>query len=218
MSIYDDYLQEAETHYMECVTENTKWKERERTFKENLENEIKQVEELEHSIEIKSQSILFLNEVGMFYEDNSIRREIERVIEDVLEGIYRQKGMRYKFVKKYVKNQHEISIYKVSTHDNGKEYLIPMTNTEGGGRDIVDIIIRMLILKTYPEYKRVLYLDEPMKNLDMILRDGFFVFFKTLAKNFNIQIIMNTHESEYIELLDNRIKLERTGYTTKVVK
>lgn len=214
---YSNFIGQLEEKYRECTKEDSLWKERYRNFQDSYDNKITQVESLKENVDIKQKAILFLNEVSKFYEDSSIRREIEKVIEEVLESIYRQKGKRYKFVKKYVKKQHEIQIYKVETSEAGTEHLIPISNTEGGGRDIVDIIIRMLVLKTFPENQRVLELDEPMKNLDKELRNSFFVFFKKLAENFKIQIIMNTHEDEYIALLDNIVTLERNNQESRVV-
>ena len=156
--------------------------------------------------------------MAMLYEEKSIRRDIEKLIDKVISSIYGNDGTHYRFVKKFQNAQHQLVIVQVKTSPDGKEFTIPMSNTEGGCRDIVDTIIRMLLIKTCPESDRVMLFDEPMKNLDYSKRNGAFAFFLELARIYKIQMNLISHESDYLSQVDSLITLTQTNNETKVVE
>lgn len=165
--------------------------------------------------EIREESIDILNSIAGLYEKHSIRRRLELILQKISECIFGQSDFRFKFIKKTIRNQQELHIYKVKRKSD-QDFLIPISNVGGGANDIVDIVIRILLLKNFPEHQRTLFLDEPMKHLSKDLRVEFFKFVKGLCEDFKIQILMITHESEYSELLDKTFQFTHDGKTTTV--
>jgi ABC-type lipoprotein export system ATPase subunit len=190
------------------------WQTRFDSYKEDLEAKSLTKQETEEMLETKLESITSMSEISKFYEQHSIRKEIEDILCKVIGTIYSETDMKYKFLKKYVKNQHEVTIWKLEKDIDGMEYLIPIKNTSGGNRDIIDILIRVLVIKQFPENQRILLCDEPMKDLSKDLREAFFGFLKILTKSFGIQFIMITHEDEYIGEVPWKIRFQKVNTRT----
>ena len=163
--------------------------------------------------EIRKESIDVLNSVSSLYEKFSIRKKIETILKKISECVFGQSNFSFRFIKKTIRNQQELGIFKVKVVD-GQEFLFPICDVEGGGCDIIDIIIRVLLLKNLPEHQRTLILDEPMKNLSKDLRSDFFQFVKKICQEFKIQLLMVTHEAEYYEDLDKIFQFTYDGRTT----
>jgi len=212
-----EYLDTLWDNLEESKRKFNEWSARHNTYKEELDAKIIASEKATKDIVLKEQSITSMKEISKYYETHTIRREIENILESVISQLYHEES-KYKFIKKYIKKQHEVYIYKVERDDNNVEHYIPINNTSGGNRDIIDIIIRILIIKQFPENQRVLILDEPMKDLSKDLREPFFKFLKSIAESFSIQLIMVSHEDEYIGNVDNKIKFVKIGNESKIVK
>ena len=182
---------------------------------EILNKKRKTLEENQKSLEVQDEALEALNAISKLSEEHSIRRHIERILKDVSKTLFGEDTFEFRFIRRKLRNQQEVHIYKVQTKD-GESYQIPISATAGGSRDIVDALIRILVLKNFPEDKRVLVLDEPMKNLSKDLQRDFFSFIARLCREFKIQIIMITHEPEYIEAIENNISFQHDGNRTIV--
>lgn len=194
------------------------WASKVAAWHEDLEGKKVVIKKCKQGLDIKKESIITMNEISKFYETHSIRNEIENILQKVIGQMYNQSDMRYKFLKKYVKNQHEVSVWKIDKDKKGKEYLIPINDTSGGNRDIIDIIIRVLVIKQFDESQRILILDEPMKDLSKDLRECFFSFLKSLTDSFKIQFIMITHEDEYIGNVPWKLRFQKINTVTKITQ
>jgi len=194
----------------------TEWRTRNQSYKDDLSSKEEQVKNVSEGILVKKDSIIAMSEVSKFYEEHSVRQEIENILCQVIGQLYNHSDMRYKFLKRYIKNQHEVSVWKIDKDLNEKEYLIPINNTSGGNRDIIDVIIRVLVIKQFNESQRILILDEPMKDLSKDLRESFFIFLKSLCESFKIQFILITHEDEYIGNVDRTLYFQKINTVTNV--
>lgn len=211
-----EYLDQLWDSYNKARDSCIGWESKLATWHDDLEGKTLTVKKCRDKLEIKRESIITMNEISKFYETHSIRTEIENILQQVISQMYNQSDMRYKFLKKYVKNQHEVTVWKIDKDKKGQEYLIPINDTSGGNRDIIDIIIRVLVIKQFDESQRILILDEPMKDLSKDLRECFFSFLKSLTDSFNIQFIMITHEDEYIGDVPWTIKFQKINTLTKI--
>ncbi len=165
--------------------------------------------------QIQEESLERLALIAKVFEKHSLRKKIEEIITAIIRTLFCSNDISFAFKKRMMRNQQEVYLFKVEKAD-GKDFYIPIENTAGGFSDIVDTVIRVLILRTYPVEKRVLILDEPMKNLSKDLRPKFFSFFKSLCKKFQIQLIMSSHEVDMIEEIDNVFNFSHDGEKTEV--
>jgi len=182
----------------------------------NLNNRMIEIDMLENQIEIKNESIQVLNAMSKVFEETSIRRKVEEILHQIMLTIF-QEDCRFRFVRRTIRKQQEIHIYQVKIED-GVEFLVPISSAPGGVRDIVDTVMRILILKQFPVEKRLLAVDEPMKNLSKDMQADYFKFVKRLCDEFDIQQIINTHEAAYISELDNIYHFSNDGIKTSVMK
>jgi ABC-type lipoprotein export system ATPase subunit len=168
---------------------------------DELEKKKSKIVDLEKNENLQRRALNVLNDISAVYEQFSIRKKIEVVLSEIMKGLFEDDNLNFTFFRKINRNQQEIYIYKIENRE-GQDYLIPIQNTAGGLKDVVDLIMRVLILQRCPKNQRILFLDEPLKNLSRDLRTRFFLFFKNLCEQFNIQIIMISHEPEYIDEIE----------------
>ncbi len=215
-NILNGLLEELWDSFQDKKDQYNRQKERAATYKEEIQAAEDRIKSISEELLTKESSIEALKAMSTFYESKSIRKEIEDIIEKVLSSIYSSNDRRYKFIKKYYKNRHELEIKKVKIDENGTHFLHPIDSTAGGERDIVDIIIRALLLKQFPEEQRILCYDEPMKDISPDLREAFFTFLKVLLETFKIQLIMISHENEYISGVNKKIKVRNINDVSRI--
>lgn len=173
------------------------------------------IKTLGEELRIKKLGIDSLNDISKIYEQFSIRRKIEAVITNIIRVLFCQDNFKFAIQRKTIRNQQEVELLKSENRD-GFEYFTPLANNAGGINDIVDIIIRVLVIQTFPENRRLLILDEPLKNLSKELRPRFFDFFRKLCDEFKIQYILVTHEDEYMGDSEMRYHFSYDGNKTVV--
>ena len=175
-----------------------------------------ELDDLVKKIEIQGEAITVLNSMGDIFEQNSIRSKIEQIISQIVQVLFHEKDFQFRFVKKIKKNQQELYLETSRPDENNNIFFQDIDCVPGGHSDIIDIIIRILVLKGCNKEQRVLILDEPFKNISHNFRIKFFRFFKQLCEKFDIQLNLVSHETEYISEIDNSYKFTYDGVTTKV--
>lgn len=175
------------------------------------------ISEFSENIELKKEALEVTNQIAEIFEEYSIRRKLEKVITSIIQTLFSQDNFEFVIFRKTMRNQQEVYLYKAEERE-GHRFLIPLENEGGGICDIVDIIFRVLILQQCSKNQRFLILDEPMKNLSKELRPMFFDFFNKLCDEFEIRYLIVTHESEYMDCVDNKYVFLHDGEHTVVEK
>lgn len=107
------------------------------------------------------------------------------------------------------RNQLETYFYLTTLEEHPKTHKLvpcrqPILSAYGGGiADVAFFLIRIMLLINHPSKPRkILFADEPCKNLSKEYQNDFMKLIKGMAKEFGIQIIMTTHEERYRESAD----------------
>ena len=112
-------------------------------------------------------------------------------------------SMKLEFVAK--RGNSEVNIY----FEKNGELVDPM---EASGRGLVDIgafALRISVWKiSKPKSSPVFIFDEPFRNLSKNYHDAMYAFIQTISKKLGIQIIMITHEDDFIKNADRVFDVE----------
>ncbi len=122
------------------------------------------------------------------------------VINDYITGLLKpQFGMDFKLL--IDKNSKNVIVKTLVKEDGVSEYHSLLNSNGGGVLDFVSMMLRLLfIMKT--QNMKIFIVDEAFKNISHGHRSVMLNYIKTLVYQLDIQIIMVTHESEYVEFGD----------------
>lgn len=201
-------LETKKDRYMKCKYAHD-------SKKDNIKRKEVELDELADKIAVRGEAISVLNSMGDIFEQNSVRSKIEKIITTTVQTLFAEPNFQFRFVKKIKKNQQELYLETSKPNKTGDSFFQNIDCVPGGHSDIIDIIIRILILKSSKPHQRVLELDEPFKNISPRFRIKFFRFFKRLCEKFDIQLNLVSHEDEYINEIENVYRFTSNGMTTK---
>jgi DNA repair ATPase RecN len=136
------------------------------------------------------------------HSKNEIKEYIENIVTNALQIVY---GNEYSFEihieQKY--NQEEIYFYLAKKDGT---LLEPKEDTVAGGMlDIMSLGLKLAVL-SLTNSEPVLFLDEPLRFLGKYSYIGGNIL-KEFSKEFNIQIIMITHDDALVEVADKVFKI-----------
>jgi DNA repair exonuclease SbcCD ATPase subunit len=124
---------------------------------------------------------------------------MEDVIADVIRRLFDERVRSFNI--KTVEKRNQLETYFTLTRDyegGTKEQLI-IGSSGGGVSDIAFLLIRLLLLVNHPSKPRkMLFADEPIKDLSPDKRGAFWQLFQRITNEFDIQVLMITHEREYL--------------------
>lgn len=134
----------------------------------------------------------------------------EKVITEAIREVF---GFNYQFKVDVSKEGKPKTEFKLL--DNGKE--IDIMNSVGGGLiDVISFVLRILVLVSVkPRRRRILFLDEPFRNVSENYRPQVAKLIKSLSQQLDLQIVMVSHQQEFIEIADKAYLLEKTENGTK---
>ena len=165
-----------------------------------LDTQIKENDKLIFNLEKLKELIIKLGE----QTQEEAFSYIEETITLALQSVY---GTEYSFeiVSETKRDQQEITF---SVNKGGLK-LEPRQDSLGGGViDICSLALRMVMWTLERNSScPIIILDEPFKNVSSQYREKASQMIKTISDMLNIQIIMVTHMSEYIDCSDNVIEL-----------
>jgi len=155
--------------------------------------------ESRHSAAIKAREILF--HVAQDTQ-KSIEQNIGRIVSLALNAIFDEPyDFKIEFVKR--RNKMECDLFLES---NG-EKMIPSDSVGGGVLDVISFSLRLAFVML-SQSRRILILDEPMKNLSRNYQPKAAEMIKMLSEKLGIQVIMTTHIPEFISSADKLFELK----------
>ncbi len=151
--------------------------------KENLKQAKKQLANTEEAQIITQQ-------VAQAVQHQAHKR-IEGVVSKCLEAVFGDEyGFKIRFERKRGRTEANLLLLK-----DGHEIEDVLNADSGGVIDVAALALRLAcIVLAKPALKRVIIMDEPFRNLDLKNRESVRVLLEELAKDFNVQFIVVTHE------------------------
>jgi ABC-type cobalamin/Fe3+-siderophores transport system ATPase subunit len=150
-----------------------------------------------------------------YIKESDPTKAMTTVVTDVLKKLFSDDIVSFNI--ETVEKRNQLETYFTITRKYGKGKVTqPIMVTSGGGLiDVVFMMIRIILLVNHPsKSRRVLFADEPMKNLSIEKRGMFMDLLRQICKEFDIQIVMTTHEQEYIESADQVFRFSLEGGET----
>lgn len=147
--------------------------------------------------------------------ENDPVRSMETIITDVMQQINDPDIASFNVRTIEKRNQLE-TYFTVTRIVDGIEHEQDILDcVEGGGTDVAFLLIRLILLVNHPSKpRRILFADEPIKNLSHDRRDEFMSLLRKIAEEFDVQVIMTTHETSYIKGADCIIKFTKENGVT----
>lgn len=93
---------------------------------------------------------------------------------------------------------------KIVTEINGKEFEADIADAHGGGLvNIVSVIYQILVLSLVkPRQRRILFLDEPFRNVSEEYLEATAEFVRQLNRKLGIQIVLISHRKQMVDIGD----------------
>lgn len=163
------------------------------------------------------QMIVSLLNKASSYARSQCKDIIENFVTNALQYITGRTNVKFKI---------DLNIDKISADcylevDTGTEISKQdiFKDSAGGMRDIISTALRIiyLILYNHPNVNRILVLDEPGKQVSEQASVKLAEFLKLISKNYNIQIIMVTHNSNLKNVADKLISVGFNQQTNESV-
>jgi len=109
---------------------------------------------------------------------------------------------------------------KIVTEVNGIELEADIADAHGGGLvNIVSVIYQILVLSLVkPRQRRVLFLDEPFRNVSEEYLEATAEFVRQLNEKLGIQIVLITHRKQLAEIADKAYEFSLANGITEVTQ
>lgn len=163
---------------------NKKMLRSERAELKSLQSQQKKIDEAQQIMQTVAQSL-----------QQKAHEQISKVVTQSLQTVFFDEdyGFKIRFEKKRGKTEAKLLLLNA---DNEVED--PLNEDSGGVLDVASFALRLSsLVLTKPKPRKVLILDEPFKNVSVEYQDNVRSMLETLAKDFEIQIIMVTHEDGF---------------------
>lgn len=106
--------------------------------------------------------------------------------------------------------------FLVGSNVGGTFCKFDILSAKGGGvADVVSFLLQFLMVYYLSDRRKLIIADEPFKNLSRSYKRRFAEFVKMICEKAGMQIIMVTHEEEYVDVADRvyRFSLDGNGFT-----
>lgn len=182
-------------------------------FSQEKSEKESQIKELTKKKELCSNSLKLLKEVSENCQQKTVK-QIETIITQLYQYVFNSTDEVV--IELDIKRANPEAHIFIKTKKDGTEILLDPVEEDGGGKvDIISLGLRVAGLLLFkPALNRVLILDEPLKDVSTSLtsakayRQRTAEFLKTLCADYGIQIIIVTHEQDFIEVADTKYILE----------
>lgn len=188
------------------------------TKKHQLENNIKLGAEY---IDVHSKGLNLFKEASINCQKQTNER-ISNIITKLYQFVFESEDRV--IIETDIKRNTPVASVLIETVRDGQVFTLDPIEEEGGGKlDIISLGLRLAGLLLYtPVLNRVLILDEPLKNLSTnetsakAYRQRTAEFLKMICQEYNIQIIMTTHDKAFVDIADKKfvVELGEDSYAT----
>lgn len=178
------------------------------------------LKELTDKKSLYDDSLKLLKEVSEKCQQKTVK-QIEKIITQLYQYVFNSDDEVV--IDLDVKRAYPEAHILIKTQKGGKNVMLDPVEEEGGGKvDIISLGLRVAGLLLFkPSLNKVLILDEPLKDVSTSLttskayRQRTAEFLKTLCQDYGIQIIIVTHEQDFIDVADTKYILEKDekGYS-----
>lgn len=185
-----------------------------------LQGEIDSLEATVHEVEDRKTDLVvkesqekeareLLLAVSDYVLESDPTKAMTTVITDVLKRLFSEDIVSFNIETVEKRKQLE-TYFTITRRYRGEEVTQPILSTSGGGMiDVAFMLIRIILLVNDPSKpRRILFADEPVKNLSIEKRAAFMDLLRQIFNEFDMQMVMTTHEQEYIENADQVIRFE----------
>jgi ABC-type dipeptide/oligopeptide/nickel transport system ATPase subunit len=162
-------------------------------LKNQLKIEKDKLKQAEKSVKDYSEAQLLVQNIAQNIQQKA-HKQIEQVVSRCLKSVFGDVyGFKINFNKKRGKTE---AVLALTFED--EEIEDAMNSDSGGVIDVASLSLRIAcLLLSRPEKSKVLIMDEPFKNLDIINRENLKILLEKLSSEFNLQFIIVTHEKEF---------------------
>jgi ABC-type dipeptide/oligopeptide/nickel transport system ATPase subunit len=162
-------------------------------LKNQLKIEKDKLKQTEKSVKDYSEAQLLVQNIAQNIQQKA-HKQIEQVVSRCLKSVFGDVyGFKINFNKKRGKTE---AVLALTFED--EEIEDAMNSDSGGVIDVASLSLRIAcLLLSRPEKSKVLIMDEPFKNLDIINRENLKILLEKLSSEFNLQFIIVTHEKEF---------------------
>lgn len=185
-----------------------------------LDDLLKRRNQLNKNIEEETELLDTYTKGSLLFREASVncQKQTNEKISNIITKLYQfvfENNDKVTITTDIKRNVPVASIFIESEKDGTVITLDPVEEDGGGKLDIISLGLRLagLLLFT-PELNRVLILDEPLKNLSTeetsakSYRQRTAEFLKMVCKEYNIQIIMTTHDKAFVDVADKKFVVE----------
>lgn len=185
-----------------------------------LDDLLKRRNQLNKNIEEETELLDTYTKGSLLFREASVncQKQTNEKISNIITKLYQfvfENNDKVTITTDIKRNVPVASILIESEKDGTVITLDPVEEDGGGKLDIISLGLRLagLLLFT-PELNRVLILDEPLKNLSTeetsakSYRQRTAEFLKMVCKEYNIQIIMTTHDKAFVDVADKKFVVE----------
>jgi len=146
---------------------------------------------------------------------------MKNVITGILRDIFGDSIVEFEIDTIEKRNQLETYFYvstRCKTEEGWSITRQPVIASSGVGLiEVAFFLIRLLFLINHPSKPRkLLFADEPVSHLCVQYRKRFIEIVRELAKEFDVQIVMTTHEDQYTECADQVITVENNEGVSEI--
>lgn len=145
---------------------------------------------------------------------NRAKGQLEVLVNRALKAIFPNRSYKFVIVQEVKRGGSSISLI---LEEDGVE----MDVWEEGGLGVADVIgfaLRIALLVLYkPKVQPILFLDEPFRNLSMDYVSNASKFMKQVAQELGIQLVLVTHNTEFISDAEQVIRLDKINGRCQIV-
>lgn len=175
----------------------------------------KQLENVLHDINLNKQAISLLSLVGAKAQE-SAKAHFEGAATVVLKSIFGDDFQFQMDISVGGQGQPSLNFSIASKYGEGETLIVdPVSGSGGGVRDIIGLALRIAFLGMVKN-KSVVFLDEPMAQLSSEYQEPMGKLLRVLQNRLNYQILMITHEDNYIEHADSVIQVKLVNSISQV--
>lgn len=180
----------------------------------------RQTDELRQKIDSYHYAVSTFRKVGVIFqalsdeESSKFQSNLKRLVTAGLQVVFEEQ-LEFDMEITVERNVMAVNFYVISIVNQVKLRLDILSAKGGGVADVVSFLLQFLLVYYLPNRRRIMIVDEGWKNLSRDYKSRFAEFVKAICVKAGVQIIMVTHDEEYVHVADKvyRFSLNDRGLT-----